>query len=294
MAVKDMPEKIMKYRFTYKVCGHTQCKRSPHQSVKHSCLSLSSSAQLKYIDPIPPVFTVDALLQQMVEFTEACKVAAVAIAEGRIAPMNMGDAEENTYVYMYNGIFFSKSVDSQEPAIKVPILLFDCLYSRSARTYVHYSCRISQCGLFHPPLPLAILVEQLFKGDDAFRKSAGHDISNQKVIQSLGNFHGLFSSLALFRGGGQAMCIVMLFFAGSLLIIRYDPLTCYAEIKGVHTVLTSVVDYKGERYMAQTVIPGVLSSVRILMQGRSSAPLDVKLTKPLAFPVYALCVCVCN
>ncbi len=58
----------------------------------------------------------------------------------------------------------------------------------------------------------------MFKGDEAFRKAAGHDLSNQKWLQRL-------------------------------------------KVDGVHTVLTSVVDYKGDRYMAQTVIPGVLAQV---------------------------------
>lgn len=56
---------------------------------------------------------------------------------------------------------------------------------------------------------------KLCNGDDANRKAAGHDVKNQRVIQSLG-------------------------------------------IDGLCTGLTCVVDYKGQRVICQTMIPGVL------------------------------------
>lgn len=64
-------------------------------------------------------------------------------------------------------------------------------------------------------------VKESFKvsqGDEVSRKLAGHDLKNQKVLQSL-------------------------------------------SIDGLHTVLTTLVDYRGQRWIGQSVIPGILQAV---------------------------------
>jgi protein TIF31 len=47
------------------------------------------------------------------EFTEACRQTVIAISKGHIAPVNPMDPEE-TQVYIYNNIFFSRSIDTKE------------------------------------------------------------------------------------------------------------------------------------------------------------------------------------
>jgi protein TIF31 len=42
--------------------------------------------------------------------------------------------------------------------------------------------------------------------------------------------------------------------------LRNQKLIQSLEIEGIHTVLSSIVDYKGERFIGQTIIPGVLQS----------------------------------
>lgn len=51
------------------------------------------------------------------EFTDACRQTVIAISKGHIAPVNPMDAVD-TQVYIYNNIFFSRSIDTKE-AFKV-------------------------------------------------------------------------------------------------------------------------------------------------------------------------------
>ena len=39
---------------------------------------------------------------------------------------------------------------------------------------------------------------------------------------------------------------------------------CYVDIKGLSSVLSAVIDFRGNRIIAQSVIPGILSGVRIM------------------------------
>lgn len=109
------------------------------------------------------------------EFTDACRAFVIAIADGHISPLNVADSESN-YVFVYNGIFMSRAIDSKE-------------------TF------------------------KLCKGDEASRKAAAQDLQNQKLIQTL-------------------------------------------DIKGLSSVLNTIIDYKGERYIGQTIIPGILSNTK--------------------------------
>ena len=116
------------------------------------------------------------------EFTEACRQSVIAICKGHISPVNPMDAEEN-HVYIYNNIFFSRSIDSKE-AFKV-------------------------CS-----------------GDEASRKAAVQDYRNQKLLHSLG-------------------------------------------IEGLSSVLCTIVDFMGQRFVGQSIIPGILqqangSSARLM------------------------------
>ena len=68
-------------------------------------------------------------------------------------------------------------------------------------------------------------VRETFKvavGNEVSRKFAGHDLKNQKIIQSL-------------------------------------------NVDGLHTVLTALVDFHGQRWIGQSVIPGILQSVSIFL-----------------------------
>ena len=47
------------------------------------------------------------------EFQIACKAAVIGILEGSIAPFNPTDIEKK-HVYLYNGIFFSSAVDTED------------------------------------------------------------------------------------------------------------------------------------------------------------------------------------
>jgi hypothetical protein len=105
------------------------------------------------------------------EFTEACRQTVIAICKGHIAPVNPMDAED-IQVFIYNNIFFSRSIDTKE-AFKV-------------------------CS-----------------GDEACRKSASQDFKNQKLLHSLG-------------------------------------------IEGLSSVLCTVVDFMGQRFVGQSIIPGIL------------------------------------
>lgn len=58
---------------------------------------------------------------------------------------------------------------------------------------------------------------KLCEGNEACRKSAGHDLKNQKIIYS-------------------------------------------ADVEGLNTVLTTIVDYQGIRYVGQSIIPGILQT----------------------------------
>ncbi len=49
----------------------------------------------------------------LTEFTEACKLAAVAISDGHIAPITYADPSQSE-IYVYNGIFFSKAEDNKD------------------------------------------------------------------------------------------------------------------------------------------------------------------------------------
>lgn len=116
----------------------------------------------------------------MHEFTEACKIAAVAISDGQISPITYTDPVQSA-IYVYNGIFFSKAEDNKDSF-------------------------------------------KICNGDEAFRKSTGRDLQNQKTIQAFG-------------------------------------------IEGLGTVLCAVVDYKGQRIIGQSIIPGIFT------QGENSATL---------------------
>lgn len=79
-------------------------------------------------------------------------------------------------------------------------------------------------------------VRETFKvtqGNEACHKVAGHDLRNQKILQSL-------------------------------------------HIDGLHTVLTAIVDYKGQRWIGQSVIPGILQAVsfRILVKISNSSVVE--------------------
>jgi hypothetical protein len=52
-------------------------------------------------------------VQVMAEFATACRATAVAISEGLIAPLALGDPAHSD-IYVYNGIFFSKAEDSKD------------------------------------------------------------------------------------------------------------------------------------------------------------------------------------
>jgi protein TIF31 len=105
------------------------------------------------------------------EFTEACRQTVKAICKGHIAPINPMDPSENQ-VYIYNNIFFSRSIDSKD-AFKV-------------------------CS-----------------GDEACRKSAAQDHKNQKLLHSLG-------------------------------------------IEALNSVMCTIVDFMGDRFVGQSIIPGIL------------------------------------
>jgi hypothetical protein len=47
------------------------------------------------------------------EFAAACRATAVAISEGLIAPLSVGDPSQSE-IYVYNGIFFSKAEDTKD------------------------------------------------------------------------------------------------------------------------------------------------------------------------------------
>eukprot|EP01039_Chlorochromonas_danica_P005330 gene5330-5865_t len=114
------------------------------------------------------------------EFSESCKQIAVAISEGKIAPLAFTDPSQSD-IFVYNGIFFNRAEDAKD-AFKI-------------------------C-----------------EGEDACRKITSRDFYNQKLIRSLG-------------------------------------------VEDVTTVLCTIVDYKGVRYVGQSIIPGILS------QGENSAQL---------------------
>lgn len=52
-------------------------------------------------------------MQVLSEFAAACRTTAVAISEGLIAPLSMGEPAQSD-IYMYNGIFFSKAEDTKD------------------------------------------------------------------------------------------------------------------------------------------------------------------------------------
>jgi hypothetical protein len=56
----------------------------------------------------------------MAEFAAACRATAVAISEGLIAPLSLGDPAQSD-IYVYNGIFFSKAEDSKDSFKVTPI-----------------------------------------------------------------------------------------------------------------------------------------------------------------------------
>ena len=94
----------------------------------------------------------------------------MAIADGHISCLNMSDSEVN-FVYVYNGIFVSRAMDSKE-TFKVYLMQSD----EYLFTYLYL--------IYH--LILFLPIVKLCKGDEANRKSAAHDMNNQKLIQSLG------------------------------------------------------------------------------------------------------------
>lgn len=107
------------------------------------------------------------------EFTENCKQIAVAIAEGRIAPLTFADPSQSD-IFVYNGIFFNRAEDAKDSF-------------------------------------------KICEGEDACRKIIARDYNNQKLIRTLG----------------------------------VDNLT---------TVLCTIVDYKGVRYVGQSILPGILNN----------------------------------
>lgn len=107
------------------------------------------------------------------EFSECCKIIAVAISDGYIAPINPAEPHQS-HAYFYNNIFFSRAIETKESF-------------------------------------------KLCQGDEANRKAAGQDHKSQKIIQSL-------------------------------------------NIDGLNAILQCIIDYKGERFVAQTIIPGVLQT----------------------------------
>ena len=52
-------------------------------------------------------------LQTITEFVAACKTAALAVSNGLIAPLAIGDPAQAP-IYVYNGIFFSKAEDPKD------------------------------------------------------------------------------------------------------------------------------------------------------------------------------------
>ncbi len=111
------------------------------------------------------------IFKTITEFTDACKVIVVALADGHIQPMNPMDAE-NSQVYIYNNIFISKAIDAKDSF-------------------------------------------KLCNGDEATRKMSAHDIHNQMIINSVPSI-------------------------------------------GLHTALQCCIDYLGDRYICQSIIPDIL------------------------------------
>lgn len=90
------------------------------------------------------------------EFAAACRTTAVAISEGLIAPLSMGDPSQSE-IYVYNGIFFSKAEDSKD-SFKVAFLFFSLfllgVYCRVV--FVIGQPRISKCFLILLSISLII------------------------------------------------------------------------------------------------------------------------------------------
>ena len=63
----------------------------------------------------------------VVEFSEACKLGALAIAGGHISALNPMD-QEKAHVFVYNSIFFSRAYDTKETIRVSPVIL---VYSNS-------------------------------------------------------------------------------------------------------------------------------------------------------------------
>lgn len=139
------------------------------------------------------------------EFAAACRSTAVAITEGLIAPLSIGDPNQSE-IYVYNGIFFSKAEDTKDSF-------------------------------------------KLCVGDDAYRKCTGRELQNQRLIRAL-------------------------------------------EVEGVGLILCAIIDYKGERIIGQSIIPGIFAQVGSLcrpdsyrgltshslcdLTGRERGPSDVR------------------
>lgn len=119
-------------------------------------------------------YSVILFLQVLSEFAAACRSTAVAITEGLIAPLTMGDPNQSE-IYVYNGIFFSKAEDTKDSF-------------------------------------------KLCVGDDAYRKCTARELQNQRLIRAL-------------------------------------------EVEGVGLILSAIIDYKGERIIGQSIIPGIFAQV---------------------------------
>eukprot|EP01038_Epipyxis_sp_PR26KG_P005210 gene5210-7248_t len=107
------------------------------------------------------------------EFTEACKSLALAISDGLITPLNAYEPQSPSQIFMHNGIFLSKAVDTKDSF-------------------------------------------KLFTGDEAMRKATTRDLNNHKIVRSLG-------------------------------------------ISGLSTVVLTIIDFKGDRIVGQSMIPGIIT-----------------------------------
>lgn len=129
------------------------CKELPHESVQDTILR----SRMVY--------------KVLSEFVQAATDGAVAIIQGHISAINPME-EKKAHVYVYNNIFYSQSLDTQEE-------------------------------------------EKETSQDDAAHASANHDLQG---------------------------------------VLAYD----LADVDGLHTLATCIVDFIGVRMVAQSIIPGIL------------------------------------
>ncbi len=74
---------------------------------------IQSIRALKATDGSEKIMKAKLEYKVLSEFAAACRATAVAITEGLIAPLSLGDPSQSD-IYVYNGIFLSKAEDSKD------------------------------------------------------------------------------------------------------------------------------------------------------------------------------------